>query len=90
MVTFKFDLDGDNPEEIAQIMVQLSHFETLLMPFHQVKKEENSEKFKLHCFAQYCLFKSKVNENYTYLCFGCCLSFLIYVGCLMMCILVLG
>lgn len=21
MVTFKFDLDGDNPEEIAQIMV---------------------------------------------------------------------
>ena len=23
MVTFKFDLDGDNPEEIAQIMVVL-------------------------------------------------------------------
>lgn len=22
MVTFRFDLDGDNPEEIAQIMVQ--------------------------------------------------------------------
>lgn len=22
MVTFKFDLDGDNPEEIAQIMVR--------------------------------------------------------------------
>lgn len=34
MVTFKFDLDGDNPEEIAQIMVQLSHFETRLLPFH--------------------------------------------------------
>ena len=24
MVTFKFDLDGDNPEEIAQIMVTSS------------------------------------------------------------------
>lgn len=23
MVTFKFDLDGDNPEEIAQIMVTI-------------------------------------------------------------------
>lgn len=25
MVTFKFDLDGDNPEEIAQIMVCDTH-----------------------------------------------------------------
>ena len=25
MVTFKFDLDGDNPEEIASIMVRLLH-----------------------------------------------------------------
>lgn len=26
MVTFRFDLDGDNPEEIAQIMVMSSSF----------------------------------------------------------------
>lgn len=26
MVTFKFDLDGDNPEEIAQIMVRVVFF----------------------------------------------------------------
>lgn len=26
MVTFRFDLDGDNPKEIAQIMVMVSYF----------------------------------------------------------------
>lgn len=31
MVTFKFDLDGDNPEEIAQIMVAFFFF---LVPWY--------------------------------------------------------
>lgn len=30
MVTFKFDLDGDNPEEIAQIMVIVALYYWLL------------------------------------------------------------
>lgn len=32
MVTFKFDLDGDNPEEIATIMVRLWSSRLFLCP----------------------------------------------------------
>lgn len=32
MVTFKFDLDGDNPEEIAQIMVTTEKITSTLPP----------------------------------------------------------
>lgn len=40
MVTFKFDLDGDNPEEIAQIMVPLS------LSLTRLQKEKNLQSFR--------------------------------------------
>ncbi|KAJ8374036.1 hypothetical protein SKAU_G00046160 [Synaphobranchus kaupii] len=51
MVTFKFDLDGDNPEEIAQIMVETafileSERESFVEQVHEVIKMANNQGLK--------------------------------------------
>lgn len=48
MVTFKFDLDGDNPEEIAQIMVT-----THTGHYHQARFPSGRAKMYCFCFFQH-------------------------------------
>ncbi len=43
MVTFKFDLDGDNPEDIAAVMVSKKHAQKCIYRERERERERESQ-----------------------------------------------
>lgn len=58
MVTFKFDLDGDNPEDIAAVMV--SHYLCLVTIYKMIKRSSivTFLLFLLGCLTLLCLYNN--------------------------------